>query len=308
MDENNISDFTRVAGFSTIDAAINPFRRQQQRRPSLMQCMDKDGNIDAFRYIEYSKQRRMEFLKRANFICTMKSTLQQQQRYPRSSSLPGVSTMMQQQQPLPTVVPPSLVTLPTSASTAAANTDDDMALWKAMEALRRSNSHNNLSLPKAVAARLVARSSSMPFISSFAMKANGVNSSTSNIRNNGIAATTASTTRNAEFPASSPNKSNNHMSGTVSGPSSPSQAPRRQLRKEEFEAAEALLFGMRRDCSSKSLQATSEDEKSDAGVSGKKRKLELQHTSTAECDGDAESSTVVSAEEETNASKQARRD
>ena len=51
------------------------------RRPSsLLQCMDTDQNgnlqIDAFRYIEYSRQRRMEFMKRANFICTMNSSLQ----------------------------------------------------------------------------------------------------------------------------------------------------------------------------------------------------------------------------------------
>mmetsp|Transcript_22803 Transcript_22803/g.54021 ORF Transcript_22803/g.54021 Transcript_22803/m.54021 type:complete len:405 (+) Transcript_22803:49-1263(+) len=70
---------------------------QQQQPPpqSLMQCFDKDGNIDAFRYIQFSRKRRQDFMHRAGFIASMSSSLaaqQQQVQQHRVSYDGGIST------------------------------------------------------------------------------------------------------------------------------------------------------------------------------------------------------------------------
>mmetsp|Transcript_22805 Transcript_22805/g.54027 ORF Transcript_22805/g.54027 Transcript_22805/m.54027 type:complete len:410 (+) Transcript_22805:100-1329(+) len=57
-----------------------PDRQQQQPPQSLMQCFDKDGNIDAFRYIQFSRKRRQDFMQRAGFIASMSSSLAAQQQ------------------------------------------------------------------------------------------------------------------------------------------------------------------------------------------------------------------------------------
>ena len=72
-------------GSNAVEATTAAFRR---RPSSLLHCMDQDGNIDAYRYIEYSRKRRIDFLNRANFICKMKCSLQKQHR---SLSLPGTA-------------------------------------------------------------------------------------------------------------------------------------------------------------------------------------------------------------------------
>jgi len=237
MEETNTN---RIAGIATVDAmeaAIGTFRR----RPSnLLQCMDQDGNIDAFRYIEYSRQRRMEFLKRADFICKMKSTLriQHHQQLHRSASLPGMTALSA----VPSI--PSMVNeifTGTHAGSVSPETTGSIAFSNTPQCLaagRCNNSYNNntrTALPAVPAAtRLMARSASMPFVSCFGTNAK--------INNTGIDAgmTQAATTyigststncRNLEFET--------HFS--VSRP-----PQRRRLRKEEFEAAEALLFGMGR--------------------------------------------------------------
>jgi len=225
-------------------AAFETFRQQQQRRPlNLMQCMDKDGNIDAFRYIEYSRRRRLEFLKRADFICKMKSTLrmqhQHQQLLNRSASMPGMTAA-----PVIPSVPSTMANAvfktpkhsgsvsPDTTSTGGTMLSDDL---KSLGAVGNSNKNKNndgenkkltslLHMPTPV--RLMARSASMPFVvSSFGTNSRINNNGT----NTGVTAPYAGS-RNAEF----------------------NLTPRPQLRKEEFEAAEALLFGMGRDPSKQS--------------------------------------------------------
>mmetsp|Transcript_19411 Transcript_19411/g.39949 ORF Transcript_19411/g.39949 Transcript_19411/m.39949 type:complete len:425 (-) Transcript_19411:362-1636(-) len=197
MDETKLADYSHFARISNMDAvsAMHSFRQRQQRRPSnLLQCMDQNGNIDAFRYIEYSKQRRMEFLNRAKFICTMKSTIQQrhhhqhqqqqqQQQHQRSDSLPGSTATMHRMFAVPSAIPSALTKLnmdiaavgagpntyanapagpiPNSSFSSATNINRGMVYWKALDgaADRRNCSSNNN-----------RERMSLPLLSYFAMK------------------------------------------------------------------------------------------------------------------------------------------
>mmetsp|Transcript_16959 Transcript_16959/g.34994 ORF Transcript_16959/g.34994 Transcript_16959/m.34994 type:complete len:273 (+) Transcript_16959:142-960(+) len=193
----------QIASTEAVEAAFSTFRRQQRRPSNLLQCMDKDGNIDAFRYIEYSRQRRMAFLKRADFICKMKSNLQmqqQQQQIRRSASLPGMNG-------LPVVV--------SSTANEVCNTAQVVTPEMMHKSLGRRNSMDTMSTTGASdSLRFMSRSASMPFVSSFAM----------NITRRPSLGSANLQQKNASF-----------------------ETPRRSLRKEEFEAAEALLFGMSRE-------------------------------------------------------------
>mmetsp|Transcript_13966 Transcript_13966/g.35109 ORF Transcript_13966/g.35109 Transcript_13966/m.35109 type:complete len:283 (+) Transcript_13966:217-1065(+) len=189
-----------------VEAAFTTFRRQQRRPSNLLQCMDKDGNIDAFRYIEYSRQRRVAFLKRADFICKMKSNLQmqqqqQQQQIHGSASLPGMNG-------LPVVV--------SSTPNEVFNTAHVVTPEMMHKSLGRRNSMDTLGNTTGASdsLRFMSRSASMPFVSSFAM----------NITRRPSLGSANLQQKNASF-----------------------ETPRRSLRKEEFEAAEALLFGMNRE-------------------------------------------------------------
>mmetsp|Transcript_5745 Transcript_5745/g.14356 ORF Transcript_5745/g.14356 Transcript_5745/m.14356 type:complete len:385 (+) Transcript_5745:118-1272(+) len=257
MEESTAAKQAEPVAAVTIDpaektAAPEAFRRQQQqqqqqhrqRQPlNLLQCMDKDGNIDAFRYIEYSRRRRLEFLKRADFICKMKSTLrmhhQHQQLLNRSSSMPGMTTMP--------AIPPSTSSManevfktvnhsgfvsPETTPTAGISFTDELKSLGAgfcgsgsggikNTTVNKNNAGKNgkptasFAMPSPV--RLMARSVSMPFVaSSF-----GTNAA---IDGDGTNAVPRIGFRNEEFRP----------------------MPRQRLRKEEFEAAEALLFGMGR--------------------------------------------------------------
>ena len=202
--------------------AFTTFRHKQQRRPSnLLECMDKDGNVDAFRYIEYSRQRRMEFLKRADFICKMKSTLRMQQNQQhqihRSASLPGMKSL-----PIFPVSPPAPVVSPELLS-------------KSMGRRHSINTIGTLGAPDAL--RFMARSASMPFVSSLSSCA-----ATTRHRQVSNTITTTSPSTSTTSSTSAPNHQQNASFESLSA----TQPKRRSLRKEEFEAAEALLFGMGR--------------------------------------------------------------
>jgi len=197
MDETKPVDYTRFANLSNTEAAFHNIRQRLQRCPSnLLQCTDQNGNIDAFRYIEFSKRRRVDFFKRANFICTMKSTLQEQQRQQlqRSASLPRVTGMLHGARAMPLAIPSSLARL--TADIAAAPTTTNafrntpapsslsavdsgnrgVVCWETVEGFtaRRNSCINNDSRAKIapnVSARFMqTRSFSMPLASSLAMK------------------------------------------------------------------------------------------------------------------------------------------
>jgi hypothetical protein len=259
---------TTIVGGAAMQIGTGTSRQQQRRLSNLLQCMDQDGNIDAFRYIEYSRQRRIEFLRRADFICKMKSTLlmqhqhqrQQQQQHQnqqlhqqqqlhqlhhqlhRSAFLPGMTmtmTMTNTNTAALPVVQSSManevfVFNDTRAGSVSPETTGSMLksnMPKSLGATGHRNKNTNTgtvpaALPDAHALAsapvfpLIARSMSMPFVSSFVTHAN-----TNNGRNNAEFETTVS-------------------HGSVSQQQQTPQ--RRRLRKEEFEAAEALLFGMGR--------------------------------------------------------------
>jgi len=101
--------------------------------------------------------------------------------------------------------------------------------------LPKSLGPRNHTVPDALAAaRFLSRSASMPFVSSFSF-----NTTATGIGNHGTATTTSATTTTSN--------SNNNRNAEFEPVVSASGAPqRRRLRKEEFEAAEALLFGMGR--------------------------------------------------------------
>lgn len=211
------------------EAAFRTFRRQQRRPSNLLQCMDKDGNIDAFRYIEYSRQRRMEFLQRADFICKMKSTLQmqqqQQQQLHRSASLPGMEAS-------PPIQSRSNEVFSIPPPPAQAVTPEFLS-----KSMGRRNSAMEIKNGLAPASlRFLPRSTSLPFVSSFAM--------------------------NPETPK-------------VKQPivEEPMPRKRRSLRKEEFEAAEALLFGMGRRSSGVSESGKKEEYPCVSPTASKKRKI-----------------------------------
>ncbi len=245
---------------SNTKAAFSNFRPQQRRPSNLLQCMDKDGNIDAFRYIEYSRQRRMAFLKRADFICKMKSTLrlqqqQQQQQLNRSASLPGM-----------TGVVPGVVS--SQANATFSNVVTPEMLHKS---LGRRNSMGTMGVATKVPGPLcfMPRSASMPFVPSFA-------------------------SNNQNVVRSADQQKNSSLEANTAAPPAP-LARQRSLRKEEFEAAEALLFGMSR--GSKSEKRTSDDsgKTTEAAPTCKKQKLDDARTEEM-----ASVLSVVSTEEETN--------
>ncbi len=250
------------------EAAFGTFRRQQRRPSNLLQCMDQDGNIDAFRYIEYSRQRRMEFLRRADFICKMKSTLQMQQQQHqihRSASLPGTKSSLPIQKPSSTTneafsipPPPAQVVTPEFLS-------------KSMQRRNSSMEVKNGSVPASL--RFLPRSASMPFVSSFAMQSN------------------------RETVQEKPKA----KSESVVEESIPRK--RRSLRKEEFEAAEALLFGMGRRSSgfSESGKNQQEEHACVSPTASKKRKVVDLPLRTEELGSSVLS--VVSTEEETTPTK-----
>jgi len=239
-------------------AAFDAFRqRQQQRRPlNLLQCMDKDGNIDAFRYIEYSRQRRLEFLKRADFICKMKSTLrmqhQHQQLLSRSTSMPGMTDLP--------AVPSTLANdvfktakhsgsvSPDTVTTSGTSFSDKIrfpGVGSIVHDTKMTKNGNNQNLPAVLSmpppVRLMARSASMPFVVSSFGKRTGIGTNT------GVKEPDAGSP-NAKFKTTS----------------------RQRLRKEEFEAAEALLFGMGRGSSLRKgnrLDETAGNKRKDASAS-----------------------------------------
>lgn len=218
-------------------AAFDAYRQQQhQRRPlNLLHCMDENGNIDAFRYIEYSRQRRLEFLKRADFICKMKSTLrmqhQHQQLLNRSASMPVMTSLPE----IPSTMANEVFKTANKSGSVSpeTTTTGGTAFSGKLKSLgfggsiqnNKNNDGSNQNLPAVLATpapvRLVARSASMPFVvSSFGTNTTGIGT------NKGVAAPDIGSP-NANFKVT----------------------PRPRLRKEEFEAAEALLFGMGRSSS-----------------------------------------------------------
>jgi hypothetical protein len=241
-------------------------QQQQRLTPSnLMQCMDREGNIDAFRYIEYSKQRRVDFLKRANFICKMKSSLQQQ----RALSLPGVSmTTMKTMSLLPTTTLTDLSMMKTATTTTGTNTGtntntntntigtNNVAFWETMKNLsRRNESSLNLvsgggggggvsfttdNVPTNTIINhnraIISRSSSMPLVSNITLSM--MLAANNNDNNNGN-------------PTCDDVDVDVDVDATVT--TTEPKTKRRRLRREEFEAAEALLFSMGRDIVSNSV-------------------------------------------------------
>lgn len=258
MEETTIKNTAAFVATPVVDAAettkaFGSFRRQQyQRQPlNLLQCMDKDGNIDAFRYIEYSQKRRMEFLQRADFICKMKSTLRmqhQQQILHRSSSLPGMTALPMVPIPSPIMANGVFKQDPRAGSVSPETTItgdrafSDMPKSSGLGQGTNNNSNNNKKnndctrpvLPAMPApVRFLSRSVSMPFVaSSF-----GKNASINNINNAnpGVMVTTHTVAQNSGIQ--------NEEFQLV---------PQRRLRRDEFEAAEALLFGMGRGSKDKS--------------------------------------------------------
>lgn len=303
MEETTTKNTAATAATPVVDAAekgaaFKPFRQQHHRRRplNLLQCMDKDGNIDAFRYIEYSRQRRMEFLQRADFICKMKSTLRmqhQQQLLHRSSSLPGMTTLPREPIPPSTmanemfkmdkragsVSPETTIAFGGAVSekvksTGAGRSGHDE---KNTNANTNTNTNNHSrsfmsSIPTPV--RFLSRSASMPFVaSSF-----GKNTKINNIidTNPGLSASvsTAATntgSQNAEFKS----------------------VPQRRLRREEFEAAEALLFGMGRGSSEKSHRPDSSTIRKRRNASSSKD----QAKNTASQDGSGVKDCIASSSE-----------
>ena len=264
MDETNLADYTHFANISNMDAvsAIHTFRQRQQRRPSnLLQCMDQNGNIDAFRYIEYSKQRRMEFLKRAKFICTMKSTIQRHHyQHQRSASLPGLTATMHRMFAVPCAIPSALTKLstdlagagagantfanapagpvPTSSFSSATNSNRGVVYWKTLDGAvdcHNSSSNNN------------QERMSLPFVSSFAM--NNVNNTTNvNVNTNRSNATITKSNNadgssnigksNTDHRCNEDGKSNNIISAVASSStpevvsSSSSEAEKQQQQQQ----------------------------------------------------------------------------
>jgi len=207
-------------------------QQQQQQRPlNLMQCTDRKGNIDAFLYIAYSKQRRINFLKRATFICKMKSSLQQQ----RALSLPGMTMTT-------TSVPIVL-----SNTAAGATGTNSVAFWETMKNLSRRKS---LGLS---GDGIMSRSSSIPLANSFVVNrtlSTVATGNKSNNNNDSNAAAAVATTNSAA------DDDDDDIVVTTTQPQ-PSTTKRRQLRREEFEAAEALLFSIGRDIGSSSSSSSS---------------------------------------------------
>lgn len=240
--------------------AFGTFRRQQRRPSNLLQCMDKDGNIDAFRYIEYSRQRRMEFLQRADFICKMKSTLQMQQRQiHRSASLPGTKASVPIPSPSNTANEAFSIPPPPPAQVVTPE-----FLSKSMQRRNSAMEVKNGLVPASL--RFLPRSASMPFVSSFAMESN---------------------------------RETIEQKPKTKTQEEPILGKRRSLRKEEFEAAEALLFGMGRRSSgfSESGKNQQEEHVCVSPAAPKKRKVVDLPLRTEEAGSSVLS--VVSTEEET---------
>ena len=244
---NNSNEFAVVPPPATATSATyfrananeTPIAAFRRRPSSLLQCMDRDGNIDAYRYIEYSRKRRIDFLNRANFICKMKCSLQKQQR---SWSLPGVTV------PTVSAINTAMNDVLSSSGKTTLNTPaNDAAFRKTMKNLSRCNGSLSLgavttttTTTAAETTRVMPRSSSLPLppIPSF------VNNEMQ-LQQRVVATDSAAAQQ---------------------------QPPRRQLRREEFEAAEALLFSMGRVAaprlsgvsSSPSLQNMVTDKRNDA--------------------------------------------
>ena len=213
----------KSAGSEFTEASHLKHQQQQQKRPlNLMQCMDRDGNIDAFRYIEYSKQRRQAFLNRATFICEMKSSLRKE----RVLSLPGVSMPMDT----------SVVSVDTTNATGT----NSVAFWEKMKDLSRSQNFN-------IGPSHTPRSSSLPVVSNFiinhtlALVGSNNLSNKDDDRDDDSRATSGLTTSESSVT----------HDDTITQPAT--AAKRRKLRHEEFEAAEALLFSMGRAIGASSL-------------------------------------------------------
>ena len=283
-----------VAGTETAALNTHTFRRPQRRPSNLMQCMDEDGNIDAFRYIEYSRQRRMEFLKRADFICKMKSTLrmQQEQLLHRSASLPGMTAVPTVSSVVPSMANEVFTTQPQMTANAKGSSPDLLLMKpKSLVAGRRTSS-----VPEGppAALRFMSRSASMPFVSSSfattATKNHNTNTMGGTMRGLTTQASTT-TTADGSDERSVANKRNAVFETHTNAPISRPPLPRRSLRKEEFEAAEALLFGMsrgsshtsdkRRDRSSseddgdENSPENSSDKQTSRRDSSKKRKVDI---------------------------------
>lgn len=233
MEEARNNSIPRIATANDLEAAFGTFRRHQRRPSNLLHCMDEDGNIDAFRYIEYSRQRRIEFLQRADFICKMKSSLrmqqQQQQQLHRSSSLPGMTSL-----PASTTIQSCkkndvfAIADTHAGAVSPETTTGAMVFRNAPNPLYMGRFGDNGNLPDAPVTRLLSRSASMPFVSSSFARTN-----TNRIHSVGAAST-------GMVPDST-----NAVNASFDVQDTP-QPERRSLRKEEFEAAEALLFGMGR--------------------------------------------------------------
>jgi len=229
--EANINPVTGIMNVEAIEAAMGTFQRQHQRRASnLLQCMDRDGNIDAFRYIEYSRQRRMEFLKRAEFICRMKSTIQSQhqQQMHRSASLPGTTVPSA----LPSVQPMTKEAFTGNDGNTSSGPTGDINTLKSLggNTVERTAVLNT---PNTI--RLMSRSASMPLASSFASNTTITGTKT---------VSPASTTQDKNDIEEEEKGSNDTKVESPSSESRPTQ--RRKLAKDELEAAEALFFGIRR--------------------------------------------------------------
>jgi len=252
----------RITNTEAAEAAFSNFRRQQRRPSNLLQCMDKDGNIDAFRYIEYSRQRRMAFLKRADFICKMKSTLrlqqQQQQELNRSASLPGMTGL------------PGVVSSSQANATFGANVVTPEMLHKS---LGRRNSMGAVGVTTG-GLPILSRSASMPFVSSFA---------SNQVRRSSLG-----------------NNHHHHQQKNTTLEATSASAPparRLSLRKEEVEAAEALLFGMSRGSKTEKRSSEESGKTSEKAPTCKKQKLQDTPNRTEEMTSVL---SVVSTEEETS--------
>jgi len=222
--------FDTVGTGASIATVRQQHQQQQQQRPlNLMQCTDRKGNIDAFLYIAYSKQRRINFLKRASFICKMKSSLQQQ----RALSLPGMTMTT------------TLVPIDLSNTAAGATGTNSVAFWETMKNLSRRKS---LGLS---GDGIMSRSSSIPLANSFVVNRTLSTVATGNNNNDSNAAAAVATTNSAAA-----DDDDDDIVVTTTQPQ-PSTTKRRQLRREEFEAAEALLFSIGRDIGSSSSSSSS---------------------------------------------------
>lgn len=208
------------------------------RRGSLLACLDEDGKIDPMRYIEYSRMKRANFLYHMNHL------------FPESG---GAANL----------IPSSSTTTPS---------------WSTMMAVNRMNQHRNNSLlgssnssrhssllmsglPSSLPGASTGASSKMDFSRTgvFAPRMKAMLEMGMDISNTSMISTASSF-------ATSPSLQTTNMApiNTMLAEAKTLQV-QQQLRQDEYDAAEALLFGMGRACPSSEDHA-----KSDGGKTKKK--------------------------------------